>query len=293
MAGATFSIISKKIGEGGVTHGIEVRRIQQLLVKTGHNPVHNMDGSWGNSKTGKTAKAWMDYQARKGWIPKPFVEPWDAEDRLGALAEDAGVLLDVPSQLRSKSAVSVFTDTCISSSLVYGWWDEGGGSRMVWGFKDRPSKLIFTCDYSSLYDFKVFDVDRSLNCCSYVNLMLSIWSQGNAHSKPYDASQNVGGQGVPVSTRFGLPEVLNSKKQQGFDSLDEVKSTVQADRIYHMSLCQGNTLVTSHDLIVVNNEVYQANRKRSSPNGGAVYVKTLDQQWRKHTRVRLFGPGPF
>lgn len=294
LVGATFSIISKKLGEGGGTHGVEIRRIQQLLAKTGHNPVNNIDGSWGNVKTGKTVKAWMEFQNSQGWIPKSYIEPLDAEDRLGTLAEAAGVLMTVPSQLRSTSATTTFTDSCISSTLPYGWRDEGGGTLMIWGFKNRPSKLIFTQDGHTRNDFRVFGVDRSLNCCSFVNLMLSIWQQGNAHSQPYDASQVVGGEGVPVSSRFGLPEVMNSKKKQGFDSLDEVKSTIKPDRIYHMALCESKyTLSTKHDLVLINNTVYQANRKQSSPNGGAVYTKTLDNQWGKNTKIRLFGPGSF
>jgi len=292
LFGSTFSILSKRIGEGGATFGVEVRRVQQLLVRTGHNPINNIDGGWGK-KDSKTVKAWMAYQESKGWTPNPYVDPIDAEDRLGTLAEDAGVLMTVPQNLRSQSAVTSFTDSCISNQLPYGWFEEGGGTLTIWGFENRPNKIIFTNDGRTNRDFRAFGIQRSVNCCSYVNLMLSIWSQGNAHAQPYDASQIVGGAGTPVSTRFGLPELLNSKKEPGFDSLDEVKSTIQPGRIYHMSICIGQTLNTRHDLVVVNDTVYQANKKQYSPNGFGVYTRTLDQQWGKKTKVRLFGPGPF
>jgi hypothetical protein len=293
---STFSIIGKRVGEGGTNTGMDVKRIQQLLARTGHNPKSNLDGVWGNNGSA-TAKAWIAYQKSKAWIPKNYIDPTDPEDRLGRLATDAGVVMNIASQLRSLSAINTFTDAAKTQEIPYGWKQWGGGSRVVWGFRNRPNMLIFTKPKSTPAEFDAFvDEPRGLNCCSYVNVLLSLWSSGCAHASPYNPSQDVGGTGIQIGTRFGLPELLNRSGKQGFKSLDELTEKLQNDRVYHMALCTANTgLGTHHDVVVVNGTVYQANLKSKSMYPGAVYTKPLADQWNgmqvKH--VRVFGPGPY
>jgi hypothetical protein len=218
----------------------------------------------------------------------------DAEDRLAYLASEAGVLLWTPNYLKSLSAVTTLVDMIIASEIPYGWGDKyGEGTRSIYGFEGRPWAMVFL-------EGGTFDVDakdaRSFNCCSFVNVLLSVWRQGNIHSAPYDSSQAVGGDGPQLGTRYGMPEVLNSKGKQVFDSLDELKSVLQADRIYHMALCKDSSgTFTKHDVAVISGTVYQSNIAGTSPNASGVYAKSLDDQWKnmKVKRVRLFGPGPF
>lgn len=90
-----------------------------------------------------------------------------------------------------------------------------------------------------------------------------------------------------------MPEVLNENGKRGIKSLEYLKSVLKPDRIYHMASCNGNnTLKTHHDVIVLNNMVYQANKKEASPERGAVYRTPLDRQWQKldYEHVRLLGP---
>lgn len=289
---ATHSIISKRVGENCTATHKDVLRIQQLLARAGFLGKQHLTGVWGKA-TGASAKAWGDYQISKCWLPQTFIDPNDPQDRLAQLATDAGVVMWVPSSLRSLSAATVLTDFCISTAIPYGWGSHGDGTRMVYGFANRPWAVIFL-------EGGTFDVNaqeaRSLNCCSFVNLLLSVWKQGNAHSSPYDASQNVGGDGQQVGQRYGLPELKNSKNNCVFDSLDELKGKLQSDRIYHMALCRDKSgTFTKHDVAVINNKVYQANIKAASPNPGAVYVRSLDDQWKNMAvkRVRVFGPGSF
>jgi hypothetical protein len=292
MAAATNPIITKRVGDSGNAGHKETLRIQQLLMRAGFLSKAHLTGSWGKT-AGASAKAWHEYQVSKGWQPRPYLDPMDAEDRLAQLASDAGVIMWVPHFLKSLSAASVLVDFCITSAIPYGWASHGDGTRMVWGFENRPWAVVFT-------EGGTFDVEakeaRSLNCCSFVNLLLSVWLQGNAHSKPYDASQAVGGDGAQLGPRYSMPELKTKKGERVFDSLDELQSTLQPDRIYHMALCKEKSgTFTKHDVAVINGKVYQANVKSASPNAGAVYVKPLEDQWKAMSvkRVRVYGPGPF
>jgi hypothetical protein len=295
--GASFPIITKRVGEGGTTSGIEVKRIQQMLVRTGHNPKSNVDGGWGKNNTSTTAKAWIAYQQSKGWIPNNYLDPTDPQYRLEFLASDAGVTMNFAPGIRSLSGVSVYKDICMTMKIPYGWGTYGDGTKMAWGFKDRPYAMVFTRPGGpNTADFDVHATDaRALNCCSFANILLSLWSSGGIHASPYDASQNVGGDGQQIGERFGMSEVKNKAGKQGIKSLDELTGLLLQDRIYHMALCSNSTdLTTHHDVIVINQVVYQANTKSASPVAGAVYTKALKDQWDKMTvkHVRLFGPGP-
>jgi hypothetical protein len=264
-----------------------------MLCRAGFLQRGKVNGVWGAGASA-SAKAWEDFQRYKGWLPKPYLDPVDAEDRLAYLASEAGVLLWTPNYLKSLSAVTTLVDMIIASEIPYGWGDKyGEGTRSIYGFEGRPWAMVFL-------EGGTFDVDakdaRSFNCCSFVNVLLSVWRQGNIHSAPYDSSQAVGGDGPQLGTRYGMPEVLNSKGKQVFDSLDELKSVLQADRIYHMALCKDSSgTFTKHDVAVISGTVYQSNIAGTSPNASGVYAKSLDDQWKnmKVKRVRLFGPGPF
>ena len=210
---ATLSVISKRVGEGGVTNGTEVLRIQQLLTRVGFNPKSNLDGGWGKGLS-TTCKAWIEFQKSKGWTPvNNFIDPTDAEDRLLWLVCAANVGMFVASWLRSASATSYLTNMTQSLKIPYGWVSEGktygGGTKVVWGFAGRPDFVLFTKGASaSTAQFDALNPEpKALNCTSFANLMLSVWRQGNAHAAPYDCSQAVGGLGDQLGPRYAMPEV--------------------------------------------------------------------------------------
>lgn len=293
MAASVHPIISKRVGEGGHAGHSDVKRVQQLLARAGFLPKYHINGVWGKAGS-PTAKAWDDYQSYKGWTREPYLDPLDAQDRLAYLATDAGAILWTPHYLKSLSAVTKLMDMIIETEIPYGWGSKyGEGTRMVYGFQGRPWAMIFL--EGGYFDVEAKDA-RSFNCCSFVNVLLSVWRQGNIHSAPYDPNQHVGGDGLQLGTRYGMPEVKNSKGTNVFDSLDELQGTIQPGRIYHMALCRDKTgSFTKHDVAVIDNTVYQSNIPGTSPNGSGVYAKPLDAQWKsmKVKRVRLFGPGPF
>lgn len=291
---ATHPILSKRAGEGGSADYSDVIRVQQLLCRAGFLAKNAVNGVWGKT-TSATAKAWGDYQSSKGWNVQSYIEPKDPQDRLGYLAADAGVIQWTPSYLRSASALSVFTEFVIASNIPYGWGaNYPPGTRIVVGFQNRPDIMLFM---ETNRQFNVNTTEpRSYNCCAFANVLLSVWQRGNIHESPYNWSQMVGGDGEQLGNRYGMPEINNSKGNPGVMSLDELKAAMLPDRIYHMALClSSSSNFTKHDVVVVNNQVYQSNTKSMSPNAGSVYVQSIDDQWQKMTvkRVRLFGPGPY
>lgn len=201
--GATFKIITSRVGEGGQTHGIEVKRIQQLLKLADSDP-GPITGEWNP----KTKKALMDFQASLQWGPvNAYIEREDPYLRLFTLAYTAGVLLDLPNKLRSKSAALAFYHTCRERDIVYGWKHNGtvynGGTRTIWGFHGYPDYAVAAVGTDIAAAEFDLDIPLSLNCTSFANLMLSIWSTGNAHGGHYDRSQAVGGFN-PLALRYGM-----------------------------------------------------------------------------------------
>jgi hypothetical protein len=303
LMGATHPIITKKLGEGGTKYGDEVKFIQQLLARVGFNPVNNTDGSWGNSSgpnLSNTHKAWIKYQESKGWTAKPYIEPTDPEDRLGALADDANVTIPITAGLRSQTGAGYMYAFCLGYGLPYGWEDVkkgkvyGGGTKVIWGFENRPGKLLFTGVRKT--GFPATGEARSLNCTSFANLMLAAWTQGSAHHAPYDASQMVGGYGPYLGDRYAMPMIRNKAGLRVFADLQEIKDTLQKDRIYHVAWASRATGETTHDMVSYNGMVYQANTPAAAGSQIAVYERTLDALWagRDSSKgLRIWGPGPF
>jgi hypothetical protein len=284
---ATYPIIPARVGKGGITSGVHVRKIQQLLTLAG---VYKgaITGTWTHIEP-----AWIEFQKSLGLPPKPFVDPMDAEDRLAELASAADTLMYFPSNLRSLSAINYVTDYLIREKTPYGYKHHGGGTKKVWGFEGRPYLMIFGLQGSG--EFPVSGVTCSVNCVSFANLLLGAW-HGGIHQPPFDSDLLLGGAGRQVGQRYSMSEVLNMDKKPGISDYEYVSGVMPPNCIYHMALCDSmSSLSTKHDVIVVNQMVYQANTKDASTEAGAVYKMPLDKFWKTLTfkHVRLFGPGPY
>lgn len=301
MADATFPIIHARTGDGGTLEGGDVQRIQQLLYRAGHlKSQSHINGSWKakGPSLSLTAKAWAEFQERMLFPVVGYVDPKETGvDRLAYLASVAGVLFVIPDGLRSSSAVLTMTQLAIDAAIPYAWKTPSGkvysgGTKSIYGFEGRPWAVIFTKG-------KLFDIDtpeaRAFNCTSWANLCLSVWRQGNAHSKPYDANQGVGGLEKQLGQRYGMPELKTKKGNWIFTSLEQIEEQVEPGRIYQFLLCRDATGFTKHDTVYFDGNIYQANIPSASPNPGAVYVKPLKDVWKnmKTKMARMYGPGPF
>jgi hypothetical protein len=297
LFGTTFPIISKRVGEGGQTSGDDVKRINQLLRLAGYLKVKlDKEDKWVDA----SEEALINFYKVWGIGPvKKYIEKNDRFDDLLALAQVAGVLIKLPAGLRSASALTALYDRCRSANYPYAWKDVaknvvyGGGTKVIWGFEDRPSWAVVTtppldkCCFSSTLPI-------SLNCTSFANLMLSVWKQGNAHSQPYDASQMGDGYDDNLGSRYALHPVHDGNLfHEGYcHDVDAIKQKAQPGRLYYLGLCGPGLTTIAHDVVLLDGFVYECNHDKAT----AVYKTKIDERLKrvvKNQGARMYGPMPF
>lgn len=286
MAGV-FSIVSKKIGEGGVKQGVEVRRLQQLLSMAGFRRVGTPDGSWGKN----TTAAWEEYQQSYGYArPRQFVEGGDPENRLFHLALRAGVLFPLPSGQLGANGVRACFDTMRALQVPYGWDGKerpyGNGTMMTWGLALNGNTSWAICTKPGGRLTATFDMNVPLasNCSAFANVMMSVWRAGNLHNAQYSASQDCGGDDPAknLSKRYGyVPLPGSPKPPQGvqarpglYTSLEELKAALKANELYHFAICRPSGFIT-HDTVLLDGDVYECNCNKTP----ACYKTSLDERW--------------
>jgi hypothetical protein len=284
MAG-TFSIVTKKTGQGGVTHGVEVKRIQQLLSLADYKTVGVPNGVW----TPATTAAWIEYQEWNGFFPaRPFIEGYDPDNKLLPLARAAGVLIPLPGGDVGAKGLRAFMDTVQARQVPYGWLDHGNGSMSTWGLKLNGDTSWAICTkpggpMNALFDTKV---PVSSNCTSLANVLLSVWQSGNLHNPQYQASQDSGGldETKVLGRRYGYTPLKGSKKLPAgvtgrpgmFTSLEEIREATQPGRLYHFALCKPDGFIT-HDTVLYDGEIYECNYSKTP----ACFSSDLEHRWKK------------
>lgn len=284
MAG-TFSIVTKKTGEGGAKQGYEVKRVEQLLSLAGYKSVGTPNGVW----TKATSAAWIEYQELNGFYPaRPFVEGYDPGNKLLPLARAAGVLIPLPGGDSGAKGVRAFMDTAQARQVPYGWLDHGNGSMLTWGLKLNGDTSWAICTkpggpMNALFDMKV---PVSSNCTSLANVLLSMWHAGNLHNPQYQASQVSGGkkEDLVLGRRYGYTPLKGSKKHPAgvhgrpgmYTSLEEIQADTKPGQLYHFAFCKSDGFIT-HDTVLYDGEIYECNFSQSP----ACYKSDLAQRWQK------------
>ena len=295
LIGKTFPIIKSRVGEDGQKKGDDVKRINQLLKLAGYLKGFSDESVW--SKT--SAKALEDFYSRHKGLTRytaPFIEPKDNFDFLCTLAFEAGVLIALPTGMRSASALKVFFDTCVAKRYKYGWVKKGvtynGGTKTIWGFEGRKGWAISTVGINGKYFFdQTYPI--TLNCTGFANLALSVWITGCAHEGLYDASQMVGAT-YPLGWRYNLQGVNDNNlifDGYCFDT-EAVLKCMSPNRLYHLGLCEKDDGMITHDVVAFNGETYECNLTQTP----AVYKTKAQDRINKVLRnkgcVRILGPAP-
>jgi hypothetical protein len=297
MAG-TFSIVTKKTGEGGVKQGYEVKRVEQLLYMAGYKGMGTPNGVW---KPATTA-AWVKYQEEAGIFPaRPFIEGYDPENKLLTLAQAAGVAVPLPSGETGAKGVRSFIETAQATKIPYGWLDHGNGSMMTWGMKLNGDNSWGICTkpggpMNAVFDMKV---PIASNCTSLANVLLSIWHSGNLHNPQYSASQASGGlnEDMVLGRRYGYVPLKGSKKHPAgvtgrpgmYTSLEEIQADTKPGTLYHFAFCKKDGFIT-HDTVLLDGTIYECNFTQSP----ACYGSDLEPRWKKarnfHRYAVVYGP---
>lgn len=198
---ATLRIISGKVGADGQTTGAEVHRVLQLLRRAGFLPAGASLTTWSPAAT----QAVKDFHARAGFAERAGFDPDEKYDGILELCKRAGVVVPLKFGASGASAFMAFWSELVARKVPYIWSAVGNGKdRVAYGLDGYPQYIVFTLGGAANY----FDPDPTqpgigLNCTSFTNLGLAVWRMGNAHARPYDASQDAGGFN-PLSQRYGL-----------------------------------------------------------------------------------------
>lgn len=297
LLGVTFPIIKTRVGgEGGAKTGKDVKRINQLLRLAKYLNVPGDDSQWNKA----SEKALTDFYNRWKGVTRQsaaYIDPKDPFDFLCTLAQEAGVLIALPRNLRSASAIKLFYDTCVARKIIYGWEENGvplnGGTRTIWGFEGRPGWAVSTVRNSNGDCFFDLTTPTSLNCTSFANLMMSVWLFGTAHEKPYDSSQMVGGD-YPLGWRYWMQTINDNNlifDGYCFDA-EAVKNCMKPNQLYHVGLCKHSDGFITHDTVALNGEIYEYNKYAPYVFKTKV-VERVNRTLKGGGGVRILGPSPF
>lgn len=282
----TFKIISHKVGEGGLTTGLEVRRIQQLL-KLNKCDVR-CDGVW-DPKTRAALLAFQEsLQQREVSMllfaedlatrVRPFLLPNDRT--VFELAYGAGVLIrvSVGGWLRGERAFRGVHDWCVERKAKFDWY------RAVWGLDGYDTWAVVTTFAGSGDSRQYFDpeVPLALNCSLYANLMMAIWAGCNLHSPPFNPSIQQAGRSHLAVTRYGYPHAVECA------NLEEIQAAAKKPgRLY----CLESGVQIGHMALLLGGIVYECNL--IPINDSYVTAWPLKTWYNMHTRtIWVSGPSP-
>jgi hypothetical protein len=290
---ATFEIISHRVGEGGIKHGLQVQRIQQLLRLNGYRISH-INGKW----TSETSDALVMFQKALSDMntdmfmcdsrlpalckePRPYVVPHDSF--LFELAYGAGVLIPLcpfgrifrgPGGIYGgRGAFERVHEWCQDKRNKVGF--DLSPERAVWGLKNYMMWGIVT--FANAFHLKQ---PRALNCTLYANLMLSVWRQGNAHAAPFSARVADTGGANHLAGRYGYP------LKGTYTGPDDVKSVVHLSPARLYCLEPGSSGV-GHEALLVGGRIYESNFGGCSSYPLEAW---LGSSW--HSKGWISGPSP-
>jgi hypothetical protein len=133
-----------------------------------------------------------------------------------------------------------------------------------------------------------FDINTPLamNCTVYVNLMMSVWHQGNAHSLPFNASvRDVGVKNTgTLATRYYYKDVVR------YSSLADVETFVAAkpNRLYCLEA--GDDWI-GHEALLLKNTVYECTPLFTAQNCRTLSLKDWISRG-LHKSGWISGPSP-
>ena len=243
---STFKIISHTVGEKGVTRGVEVLRVQQLLKLNKFEVPCN--GFWG-PKTRDALQAFQErLRAKEGFMAvehgfatpvRPYLLPDDAT--LFELAYGAGVLIRLAPGLRGEMAFQDVHDWYVSHQAGFNW------DQAVWGLHNYIMWAVVTgFDENRSHSFNRYD-PLGLNCTLYANLMMAVWQRGNIHGPPFRAgvAQSGGAHHFAVE-RYRYPNLTRCQNERALRAAarhaDQLYCLEAGDWVGHMALLLRGTV---------------------------------------------------
>lgn len=286
---ATIKFTTQAVGDGLQNHHQDVKAVQQLLIAAGI-PIHGGDdGRWGHA----TKDALFEYQNRKGLPNNARVDVGD--EILLKMAIDARIVIPMPSGpglLGLQQTHQWFVDNAIKYQPGA---DSGGGNRAIYGVDGNRKCALQTVNK------KFSHGPVQMDCTTYVNLMLSLYLNGNVHGAPYDAScmaYGATGNNHCARERYGFPLVNRlegqpptQKKLNYFKTAAQIAAATRdhGGKLFVLEVGGGPGGGVSHMALYSGGQVYECTTHQP---GAACIKRSLDQFMSNKTAniIYLFGP---
>jgi len=294
---ATKKFIRARVGDKGANGPRDVLAVQQLLVAAGEQVPGGADGKWG-SNTAKALDLFQKRQLATGTkLPlRPYVEPDDY--CLLLMAYRANILIP----LKGKTGLGGIKDLhewFNSQTIKYNAGaDKGRGNRAIYGMDGRTDYAVQTISRG----FYAGPVE--MDCTTYVNLMLSIYLNGQAHGVPYDADcSKFGG----ISTvhcardRYRLPLVqrtIGTGKAPGkagfFETAEQIRLALvdSGTGLFVLEVGAGEKGGVTHMALLVGNPYFEVYECTTKQKGSACIQRSLEAflENKKGVPIYMFGP---
>jgi hypothetical protein len=251
---ATRKVIHDRVGVGR-KHGFGEHRditvVQNLLTSVGQLPNGSTDGRWGKN----TDAALRAFQAVSKLDQTGYVEPND--DTLIALLDQAGILISLPGQ-KGISGISSLHNWFRSERVTYEREAASGvGTRAYFGLEGNEEYVVQT-NHTTFQEGPL-----KMNCTTYVNLMLSVYFNANAHDDPYDADCSTygGNQSKHLANdRYGLELVTRSGATplRYFTDTQQIRDATNPHSVYVIEIDHNRAKGVGHMVLLMNGSVYES-----------------------------------
>jgi hypothetical protein len=257
---AERAFIHHEVGVGKVNEARDVRNLQELLIAAGE-ALPEADGRWGPATARALEKLQEESQKEhpRADIPlRPIVKPDDPI--LLFMAIKGQMSIPLPKKAGWPGVLQLHKwfqshHICYNKGAQH-----GKGNRALWGVAGRRDYVVQTT--AGHYRRGPVEMD----CTTYVNLMLSVYQKGHAHTLPYSADcSHFGGNSSQhcARDRYGFPLVhaaaqtgQTSPKTDYFSTAEElshaisdsprllfvVEAAYPPDKVHHMALLRSERI---------------------------------------------------
>jgi len=214
----TIEFTEKKVGAGCDNIRRDVETVQQLLQAAGELSAAGAAGGWGP----KSTAALQSFRDKYGTGTQRTAQCLESNDELLLLMAQKANLVTPLSGFPGMAGVRDTHNWLVQNQIKYNEGAQyGRGNRALWGVRGRPAFVVETISGG-------FGPARiEMDCTIYVNLMVSIYLKGDAHSDVYVADcGKFGGTTANhlARERYGFPLV---RREAGGQSLNYFSTTAE------------------------------------------------------------------
>lgn len=271
----------------------DAKAVQQLLIAAGEVVPGGADGDWGN----KSATALESFQKKHltdGAKLQAWVDPGDHV--LLLMAWKANILIPMPGKAGMEGVLTMH-DWFVKNNIKYNPGAENGaGNRAIYGVHEDTRYGVQTTSLQYMAG------PVEMDCTTYVNLMLSIYVNGNCHNAPYDAACPFGGVSAShcARDRYSMPLIrrtvtsaTGTSQVNWFENAEQIATAVAAEptKLYAIEVGLSGTGAVKHMALLTSGTVYECTTGQS---GSACISRSLADFCAAKTGkiYYLFGPNP-